>query len=387
MRPASSNGSGERVEHALGQRGRVGIVGERLAQHGELVAAEPGDGVGRAHDRDEPLRERHEQRVAGVVAERLVDELEAVDAELDDGERAAAALQAGEGLADAVGEEGAAREPGQRVVQRDVGEPALAAAALDREAHDAGDELAAGAAVDAVVGAGGCSAAAGDDRDVGVEPAQRGDRLGPGEHAVRRQLRELALRRRERPVLDDAEAGAERVDQPPPDVRVGLEQQDAGGRGRHTCMIDGAGVLFHPLNRVVVRSARLPEPVLERALDAGVEGVEAVERERLGRAEAAARRGVRPVVAEHAVQQRDAAVGGELGHARLEQLLAEHDVPEQPALVGQPDLGAVGELARLAEVVDDRRGDQQVGVEPRVQLARLGGERATATVCSSRPPR
>ena len=33
---------------------------------------------------------------------------------------------------------------------------------------------------------------------------------------------------------------------------------------------------------------------------------------------------------------------------------------EQPALLGQPDLGAVGELARLAEVVHERRADQQV---------------------------
>ena len=55
--------------------------------------------------------------------------------------------------------------------------------------------------------------------------------------------------------------------------------------------------------------------------------------------------------------------------------LADHQVAEQPPLVGQPDLGAVGELAGAAEVVDDRGGQQQVGVQPRVQLAQLVRER------------
>ncbi len=50
-------------------------------------------------------------------------------------------------------------------------------------------------------------------------------------------------------------------------------------------------------------------------------------------------------------------------------------MPEQPALLAQRDLRAVGELAGLAEVVDERGGEQQVAVEPRVQLAELVGER------------
>ena len=44
------------------------------------------------------------------------------------------------------------------------------------------------------------------------------------------------------------------------------------------------------------------------------------------------------------------------------------------ALVGQPDLGPEGELARLADVVDDRRCEQQVLVQTRVQRARLEGQ-------------
>ena len=72
-----------------------------------------------------------------------------------------------------------------------------------------------------------------------------------------------------------------------------------------------------------------------------------------------------------------------------EQALAEHEVAEQPALLGEPDLGAVGELARLAEVVHERGAQQQVGVQPRVQLARLERERAPPRPCAraARPGR
>ena len=50
-------------------------------------------------------------------------------------------------------------------------------------------------------------------------------------------------------------------------------------------------------------------------------------------------------------------------------------MPEQPPLVGQPDLGAVGELARPPEIVHQRGRQQQVLVQARVQLADLVGER------------
>ena len=67
------------------------------------------------------------------------------------------------------------------------------------------------------------------------------------------------------------------------------------------------------------------------------------------------------VVAEHAVQERQPALVVERAAPRSdEQAQAELEVAEQAALLGQPDLGAVGELARLADVVDDRGGQQQV---------------------------
>ncbi len=49
---------------------------------------------------------------------------------------------------------------------------------------------------------------------------------------------------------------------------------------------------------------------------------------------------------------------------------------EQPPLLAQSELGPVGELARLADVVQERRRDQQVRVEPRMQRAELQRQRA-----------
>src|SRR4051794_21583041 len=117
------------------------------------------------------------------------------------------------------------------------------------------------------------------------------------------------------------------------------------------------------------------EPVLEGALDARVERVEAVERERLGRAEAAARGGVRAVVAQDAVCERESSCLVHAGCPLVEDALAQHEVAEQAALLAEADLGAVGELARLAEVVDERGADEQVGVEAWMQRGRLDPER------------
>ncbi len=70
-----------------GDRGRGLGVGE---QHGELVAAESGDDVAGSDRGLEPRAELAEQQVAAVVAERVVDLLEAV--EVDEQERHPAAV-------------------------------------------------------------------------------------------------------------------------------------------------------------------------------------------------------------------------------------------------------------------------------------------------------
>ena len=103
--------------------------GSRIA---ELVAAEAGDGVGGAQRRLEPLGDLLEQHVAVVVAERVVDLLEVVEVHDHHREAAVAALGGAQRLLDAVAEQHAVGQAGERVVQRLVllGDR-LAAAAVD----------------------------------------------------------------------------------------------------------------------------------------------------------------------------------------------------------------------------------------------------------------
>ncbi len=115
--------------------------------------------------------------------------------------------------------------------------------------------------------------------------------------------------------------------------------------------------------------------MLERELELGVDGVDAVEREGLEGAEGAGRGLFGAVVGEDAVGEGEPARFGELRWAvGGEDLQAELDVAEETALVAEFDRGSVGELADLAEVVDDRGGDEEVAVEAGVQLAELPAE-------------
>ena len=65
---------------------RVGDVG---AEHHELVAADAGDDVVRAHRRGEPLGGRGEQPIADLVAERVVDVAQPIDVDHQHGDLAA----------------------------------------------------------------------------------------------------------------------------------------------------------------------------------------------------------------------------------------------------------------------------------------------------------
>ena len=108
----------QHFEQALGDE--LGTAGRCAAfdEHDEFVTADSGNRVGLAQRRRQPGGDRSEQAVAGVVAERVVHLLEAV--EVDEQRRAlgVAAAGAGEHLLDAVENERAVREPGERVVQR-----------------------------------------------------------------------------------------------------------------------------------------------------------------------------------------------------------------------------------------------------------------------------
>ena len=101
-------------------------VADVLDQHRELVPPQPCDRVPGAEARLEPPREGDEHLVPGHVPEAVVDHLELVEVDVEDRERIVVAPPAaGEGLAQAVAEQRAVGEAGQRVVERVVEEPFL----------------------------------------------------------------------------------------------------------------------------------------------------------------------------------------------------------------------------------------------------------------------
>ena len=83
-------------------------------------------------------------------------------------------------------------------------------------------------------------------------------------------------------------------------------------------------------------------------------------------------RGADVVVAGDRVQQ----LGGSA--ELLEQPEPEVDVAEQASLVGRREDRRPPELARPADVVDERRGEQQVGAQARMDLGELAAERRDA---------
>ena len=72
----------------------------------------------------------HEQLVAGRMAERVVDELEAVEVEVEQRDGLALAARAGERELEVLLQQRAVRQPGERVVVGEVGDLLLGRAAL-----------------------------------------------------------------------------------------------------------------------------------------------------------------------------------------------------------------------------------------------------------------
>ena len=97
-------------------------VGE---QEEELVAALPGDRVGLADGRAEPLGDGAQQLVARRVAEVVVDELEVVEVDEEDRDVRAGAPRPREGEVEVLGEHRAVRQAGERVVEGEVRELGL----------------------------------------------------------------------------------------------------------------------------------------------------------------------------------------------------------------------------------------------------------------------
>ncbi len=81
LAPGEHERPGERTRELLDHRGDVARIREVLEQHREFVAAQPGDRVIPAQGLAQPLADQAQRLVAGVVAEGVVDDLEAIEIE------------------------------------------------------------------------------------------------------------------------------------------------------------------------------------------------------------------------------------------------------------------------------------------------------------------
>ena len=95
------------VEESLGELAHVGFARDVLGEHDEFVAAEPRRGVGRANRVRDPLRHDLQHLVAGEMTEGIVDVLEPVEVDEQDGERLAVPSRHGQRVFEAL-EEGRA---------------------------------------------------------------------------------------------------------------------------------------------------------------------------------------------------------------------------------------------------------------------------------------
>jgi hypothetical protein len=120
--------------HGLG----LGLVGGREDDR-ELVATDPGRGVGRSKAGPQPVGHLDQNVVAGGVAQVVVDLLEAVQVEHGDGEVLASASRIGHGLGETVVGQGPVGEPGERIVEGLMGELVLASDPLKYSGELAGD--------------------------------------------------------------------------------------------------------------------------------------------------------------------------------------------------------------------------------------------------------
>ena len=107
-------GLGDGCQHAFGDAARDAHVRAVLDEHRELVAAQARGRVAAAQGGADATGDGHQQLVAGVVAQRVVDRLEVVEVH----EQHCHALAAlGQGMRQAIAEQRPVGEPGERVVQ------------------------------------------------------------------------------------------------------------------------------------------------------------------------------------------------------------------------------------------------------------------------------
>jgi len=122
----------DRAAHGRGDRRALHRALDRAQQDRELVAAKPSDGVLLAEQLAQAGADLAQDLVAVVMAEGVVDLLEAIEVEQHHGQPVPGARGAVDGLLGARPEEHAVGQPGQRVVERQaLRDEGLAPGALD----------------------------------------------------------------------------------------------------------------------------------------------------------------------------------------------------------------------------------------------------------------
>ena len=93
------------------------------------------------------------------------------------------------------------------------------------------------------------------------------------------------------------------------------------------------------------------------------------------------------MVARDGVEELGEDRGVEVARALLDHPQSEVDVSEQATLLGLTERGAGSELADAADVVEERRGEQEVVAEARMELRGLATERRDADRVLEQPSR
>ena len=99
----------------------MGVFPGIFDQHCKLVTTDPGDGVAGSHAAHQPLGGLHQQGVTGRMAQVVVDELEVVEVHRQDGDRTPVAVIKLHHVIEAVVEQHAVCQVGQRVAQCPIG--------------------------------------------------------------------------------------------------------------------------------------------------------------------------------------------------------------------------------------------------------------------------
>ena len=116
--PVQGKRPGQAIERLLRSAGDVLYLIGTLQHQDELVPTQPRDRVLGAHAGLEPPRHCLEQLVAHLMAEAVVDGLEIVDVQEQQGRRQAVAARAAEDAGQAVAEQVAVGQAGQRIIVR-----------------------------------------------------------------------------------------------------------------------------------------------------------------------------------------------------------------------------------------------------------------------------